>query len=132
MIVAPLWIAVSIAWFRKPHAIAGVRGAYTITGFLWLFALIMYLAGYFFIWWDITDDALVERRLWNTKFIPWVDIYRVGLWRPLNKGLGGTLEIDYARTGPTPDRGSITLLPRERQAFLATLRTHAPQAAIEL
>jgi len=136
MILAPLWIAVSIAWLRKPHAIAGIRGAYTVIGLLNVLVLILYLSNYLFVWWDITDHGIRERRLWDTRFIPWDAIDRVHLWRPsplkIKTVLGETLEVEYARTGPMPDRGSILLLPRKRQSFLLALRTHAPQAAIEL
>jgi hypothetical protein len=133
---AVMWIVASSAWLSKPHAIAGIRGAYSIVGFLWLVLLIIYLTSYFFTWWDITDDGLAERRLWNTRLIPWIEVRHIGLWRPVNKALAkpraNTLEIEYTRPGPMSDHGSIFLPPRERQSFLLALRTHAPQAAIEL
>ena len=132
IVTAGIWIVLSGLWLHKPHAIAGIRSAYALTGFAWLFVLSMALACYFFIWWDIADDGITERRLWRTKFIPWDEVYRIGIWRPLNKTIGNTLEIEYARTGPMSDRGSLILLPTKRQSFLNAFRTHAPRAVIEV
>ena len=132
IIGALAWITLSELTAHKAHAILGIRSAYAYLGAAWSFVLLLALAGYFFMWWDVTSDSLIERRLWSTKSVPWNEIYRVGLYRPLKKALGQTLEIEYARTGPFSDRGHLVLLPLERQSFLLALRSHAPEAVFDL
>jgi hypothetical protein len=132
IIMALVWIALSESWVHKGHAIAGIRGAYAWVAAGWIFVLVMALAGYFFIWWDITSDSLIERRLWNTKVVPWSEVYRVSPYLPSKKTVGDTLDIEYARAGPLSDRGHIVLLPLERQSFVLALRTHVPQAVFDL
>ena len=118
-----------VSELRKPGEIPAI---YIFTGAAWLFILVFAIAGYCLTWWEISNEGLKEHRIWKTKFIPWDEVYRVGLWRPHSRSIGDILEIEYARTGPMSDRGSITLSPLQRNSFLDALRTCAPQAAFDL
>ena len=129
---ALLWIALVIAWSRENQPASRIGGASVISLVAWLFILLWSLAGYFFIWWDITSDGITERRLWNTRSIPWDEVCSVAPWRPRSKTIHDTVEVEYARTGPISDRGSLMLLPREHQSLLAALRARAPHATFDL
>ncbi len=127
---AVVWIGLGcFAWTQRRHS--GIP-MYGVIGLGWLFVLLFGVAGYWLIWWDVSDSGLTERRLWRTRFIPWEEVYRVGPWRPFRKSRGDTIEIEFARTGPLSDRGHFVLLPLERQGLLDAIRAHAPQATVEL
>ena len=131
IVPALLWIGLGATVATHKHAHAGTP-FYEILGFIWLFILAFTIAGYYLIWWDITEAGLTERRFWRTKLIPWDEIYRVGPWRPYKKHLSDTLEVEYARTGPLSDRGHFVLLPLERQGFISAVKARASQAIFEL
>jgi hypothetical protein len=122
--VGILWITLSCMWLRKPSAAPGIRGAYLITGILWLFMAISCITDYFFVWWGIEDAGLIQHRRWNTRTIPWDEITRVGPWQPNNKPMYNWLVVDYARPAPISDRGELILFkPADRDASEPFART---------
>lgn len=84
-----------------------------------------------FIYWEIDNDGLRERRLWHSKQVPWQDVVHVGSWHP-NQPSSDYLEIDYARPAPMSDRGSVIANPEDRSGFLAALHRFAPNADFEV
>jgi hypothetical protein len=84
-----------------------------------------------FIYWEIGPDGLRERRLWNTKEVPWQEVVHVGSWHPKNTA-SDYLEIEYARPAPKSDRGSVIANPEDRSGFLAALHRFATQASFDV
>jgi len=84
-----------------------------------------------FIYWEVNPSHLRERRLWNTKEIPWKDVVHIGCWH-LNEPSSDYLEIDYARPAPLSDRGSVIANPEDRSGFLAALHRFATQANVDV
>jgi hypothetical protein len=84
-----------------------------------------------FIYWDVDDDGLRERRLWKTKEVAWRNVRHVGAWNP-SQPASDYLAIDFARPAPTPGRSRIIAHPEDRTAFIAALRRFAPQAVFDV
>ncbi len=84
-----------------------------------------------FIYWELDADGLCERRFWTEKKIPWQEVIRVSAWNS-EQPSSDFLAIDYARSAPMSDRGSVIANPEDRQRFLADLYRYAPQAAFEV
>ena len=70
-----------------------------------------------------------ERRLWQTREVPWIEVTQVG---PAFKRNSEFLAIDFARSAPMSDRGTITANPIDMKEFVAALRRFAPQSSFEL
>jgi|GEM_PF-2547308 len=87
------------------------------------------LAPRLFTYWESRAEGLWERRLWRTQQIPWEEILRVSGW-PGTSGKG--FQIDFARSAPLSDRGTIYASPADRDSFLAELRQHAPHAEMNI
>lgn len=84
-----------------------------------------------FIYWEINSDGLRVRRFWDEKTIPWQEVTRVGAWNPKHAS-SDVLAIDYFRSAPMSDQGSVIANPEDRQQFLANLRRYAPQAVFDV
>lgn len=84
-----------------------------------------------FIYWDINSDGLHVRRFWDEKTIPWQEVTHVGAQSPKHVS-SDVLAIDYFRSAPMSDRGSVIANPEDRQQFLSTLRRYAPQAVFDV
>ena len=117
---AVVWLGVSCAWIHKPNADPAIRGAYLVSGVLWLLIGISCLANYFFTWLEIDAVGLIQRRLWSVRVVPWNEITRVGTWQP------------GARAAPMSDRGELVFQPAERDALVSALRAHASEADFDL
>ena len=144
---AAMWIGMSCAWIHKPNAGQAIRGAYVVSGILWLLLGISYLANYFFTWLEIGDNGLIQRRLWSVRVMPWNEITRVCSWHlgkipsPLGRRRYRAdsirrisdhwLSVDYARAAPMSDRGELVFQPAVREALVRALRAHAPSAEFE-
>lgn len=127
-----LYTGLSYGWLRKPSAAPGVHGAYLIIGIVWLFIAVTCITNYFFVWWGIEDDGLIQHRPWNTRTIPWNEITHVGPWQPNSKPIYSYLAVNYARPAPISDRGVLVLFkPADRDGLVRALRAHAPQAAFD-
>jgi hypothetical protein len=90
------------------------------------------VASYFFTWWEIGENGLVQRQLWGERTIPWNEITRVGPWSPTNRPMRDWLEVDYSRPAPMSDRGELRIRPAERDALVSALHAHAPHADFEV
>jgi hypothetical protein len=84
-----------------------------------------------FIYWDVDDDGLRERRLWKKKEVAWRNVRHVGAWNP-KQPASDYLAIDFTRSAPAPGRSRIIANPEDRAAFIAALRRFAPQAAFDV
>jgi hypothetical protein len=82
-----------------------------------------------FTYWDVDDTGLKERRLWNIRTVPWAEITYV---RAASNANPDCLAIDFARSAPVSDRGTITANPIEMTQFIDILRKFAPQASFEI
>lgn len=78
-------------------------------------------------YWDFNPTHLHERRLWRTRDVPWEEVIHIHARDPAHPS-SGYLAVDYARTAPMSDRGTIIANPADRQGFIAALRRSAPQA----
>jgi hypothetical protein len=129
---AMLYLGISFGGWKRHHA-TGIREAYVATCFLWGSLGLFSLASYFLVWWDLDDTGITQRRLWSRKFVPWHEITHIGPWQPGKKPIYNTVAIDYLRTAPLSDRGSFLIQqPSQRDALLASLHSHAPQAIFDL
>jgi hypothetical protein len=141
---AVVWLGVSCAWIHKPNADPAIRGAYLVSGVLWLLIGISCLANYFFTWLEIDAVGLIQRRLWSVRVVPWNEITRVGPWQPGKipansrrqrsspRYSANWLSVDYARAAPMSDRGELVFQPAERDALVSALRAHASEADFDL
>ena len=84
-----------------------------------------------FVYWDIDSIRLFERRLWNTREIPWCEITNIASWTP-DQPSSDFLEVSFARPAPMSDRGSVIANPEDREAFIAALHKFAPQAEFDV
>jgi Bacterial PH domain len=128
---AVIWIALSLSGFHK-HPHDGIGHGYLLLGILQLFIASYYIAGYFFVWWRIDDSGLTQRRIFNTRTVPWNEITRIGPWQPNGKPIPQWLAVEYARPAPMSDRGQLLIQPTDRYALVRALRAHAPQADYEI
>lgn len=98
---------------------------------IWIFFAALQVASKLFTYWDVESDGLHERRLWNTREVPWDEITRVEPYNP-NHPASPSMAIEYARTGPLSDRGQILANPADWDEFLRAMRRFAPHADFEL
>jgi hypothetical protein len=127
---AILWIGLSYAWIHRATAPPGLRVTYLLTGIVQLFALLFYVAMYVTSW-EIDEDALVQRRLWSARRVPWDEIARIGPSYIGKNPKRTWVEVEYARSAPMSERGTLLLQPEDRDGLIQELRSHAPQAEFE-
>jgi hypothetical protein len=127
---AILWIGLSCAWIHKATAPSALRAVFVMAGILQTCVLLFYLATYLTRW-EITERALVQRRLWYARSIPWDQITRIGPWRLNEKPRYTWIEVNYARAAPMSDQGTLLLQPADRGSLVDELRSHAPRAEFE-
>lgn len=100
-------------------------------GMVWpIFALEFVLLNRF-VYWEIKTDGLRERRLWSVREVPWQEVTHVRPWRE-NKPSSAYLAIDFARSAPMSDRGTVIANPEARSQFIGALRKFAPKAEFEV
>ncbi len=95
-------------------------------------------AGQFLTYWELHPDALYERRLWQTRTIPFDQIAAIKAESPAGKPAPGWLKVLYKSPFPffetgqnALDRGTLLLAPAHRSELLSALRHAAPQATFE-
>ncbi len=123
-----LWVVLCILNTRIHAEPSGLHSANVVAAWFFGLLLLWSIAAALFTYWDVSDMAIVERRLWNTKSVPWAEINRIAPWPAGKRPNPKMLEVDYTRAGPLSDRGSMIVEPRERADFIAALRKYAPQA----
>jgi len=101
------------------------------TAVVWVFLGSIEALSRFLTYWDLGSFGLHERRLWNTREVPWQEVTHVGAWNP-ERPSSDFLAIDYARPAPISDRGSVIANPEDRQQFIDALRRFAPQASFDV
>ena len=126
-----LWLVMCLLWFHK-HPHDGIGQAYLLLGILQLSIATAQVTSYFFTWWDVTEEALVQHRYRSERTIPWSEITRIGPWHPGKKPQYNWLEVSFARAAPISDRGNLLIQAEDQDSLLRALRAHAPQAAFEL
>jgi hypothetical protein len=128
------WAWLAIAAFAL---LLFLSGPYRAGVFLRWYATVMALFAcsrvvlHIFVYWDTSLEGLRERRLWTTRTIPWPQITAVSPW-PDRHPNPNCLSIEYARSAPMSDRGTVIANPENREAFLSEIRGHAPQARLEI
>jgi hypothetical protein len=123
-----IWGALSYLWIHKPHVSSGLQDFYFVVGVLQLFLGAWVVVGHFFTYWDLGSDVLTERRLWNTRCVPYEKIISVG---PLgnNNPSSNHLDIEYGKLGSAFEPlTKIIANPEDRDVFLSALRRRALQA----
>lgn len=78
------------------------------------------------VYWDLTPDCIVMRKLWRKREIPWTEVTRVG-WLG---NFSGTFSISVGHRIEDYDR--LYIEPRDRTRFIAAFRKFAPHATFEL
>ena len=129
--------AIGWCWIGSTCLIAilwltGLR--HSSTGILALFFLLMSIQRvvfHIFIYWDMDSGSLRERRLWNTREIPWPEVTHIANWIP-NQPSSDYLEINFDRSPPMSERGSVIANPEDRGGFIAAVRKFAPMAEFEV
>lgn len=126
------WLAVaafvSVLFLSGPHRAASNLRYYALMMVLFAAARVLL---HFFIFWEITSAGLYERRLWTTRTIPWQEITAIAPW-PESRPNRDYIAIEFARSAPLSNRGSVIASPEHREDFLTELRRRAPQAALEV
>jgi hypothetical protein len=130
---AVLWLYLSYGWVNKPHNPPGFHSAYMTLGAVWFLQALFCVLSYYFVWWDIGESGLTERRLLSTKTIPWTELTRVGPWVTGKRRSMGMVEVEYYRSAPMSDSGHFLLQPKkdERKDLFSQLCHYAPQATFE-
>ena len=128
-----VWMLLSYMWLKKPYIGLGVRSTWKLIGVVWFLLLLFNFLGLYFIWWDVDQEGLTERRLFSKKTIPWADLVRIGPWNRLNTANRLYIEAEYHRSAPLSDSGKLLLRVKEdeRRDLFRRLQDFAPQAEIE-
>jgi hypothetical protein len=111
------------------------RGGHTFKvglfpGFTICMLALQRVLNHLFTYWKLEQDGLRVRSMLFEKAIAWGEITSVSGFNG-NAG-SSTLELDYARTGPLSDRGSVLANPEDRNEFLQGLHRFAPHATFEV
>jgi hypothetical protein len=127
---AVLWLCLSYGWLNKPHTVPGLDSAYMVLGAVSLLQVLFCVLSYYFVWWDVDEQGLTERRLLSIRTIPWAELTRVGPWVTGKRRNMGMVEVEYYRPAPMSDSGHLLFQPKkdERKDLFAQLCHHAPQA----
>jgi len=112
-----------VLWLSGPHK--SYSGMFAFTCVLMASQQIL---NHFFIYWEVRDDHLLERRLWNAREVAWNEVTHVGN-RERNPDY---LVVDHVRMAPLSERGSILANPEDRSEFIHALHRRAPQAIFDV
>lgn len=130
---AALSLCLSYAWMNKPYTIPGFYYAWMALGAVSLLRALFCVLSYYFVWWEIGESGLTERRLLSTRTIPWTELSRVGPWVRGKRRNMRIVEVEYYRSAPMFDSGHLFLQPNksERKDLFDQLCHYAPQATFE-
>jgi hypothetical protein len=129
-ITAVIWLVIgSASIWRYARGVGG--DLHMFTGIVQILLGMLLLSAYAFTWWEIGDSGLVQHLGWRTQTVPWGEVVHVAPWQPGDKPVYSRLAVDYARTGPMSNRGTMVLAPVDCGVVLRAIRAHAPQAEFD-
>lgn len=122
---ACVWVYIAFAH----HTHTSIASAYKLTAAVWIFLGLVTVLMQLFCFWELRPEGLFERRLWNTRIIPFDQITRIAPALLGNKPRPGWLGIDFHRPAPMSESGTLLLAPSHPEQLLQALRQVAPRAA---
>ena len=130
---AVLCLCLSYAWMNKPYTSPGFHSAWMTLGAIWLLRALFCVLSYYFVWWEIGESGLTERRLLSTRAIPWTELSRVGPWVRGRRRNMRIVEVEYYRSAPMSSSGHLLLQPNksDHKDLFDQLCHYAPQATFE-
>ena len=123
-----IWVILSSLRLHKSHISEGEHSLALLGAIFWSILGLIWLLQYFFIYWEIREHELFERRLLKVSSTPFEKITAVEPWPNSERFSSTIIAVRFGRVGSALEpETNIIVSAADREGFVQALRRHVPQ-----